>query len=195
MNEWIVPLFGFLGSVLVTSIGLWANRRKTHAEAHQIETTGNTAIVNTAITLVEPLRQEINTLRQEGLERDAKHKAEREQLKDEIITTRDELAKERQARAAAADKCAEDIAKVRKEAEQAGLAYEAEIRVLKRALNDVNKRLESQGEDIKKVKAGTGELMTHTPLPHTIPVDPIPPLPTRSTFDDRPSDQPPDDAG
>lgn len=154
----VVPLAGFLFPFLGVVVGHWFNRRKLNAEATNIETQGHTAIVGTAITLVEPLRKEIETLRQD-------------------------LNTERIARRADADSCKSEIS-----------LRDTEIAILKRELNKLNRKFNAHEASIQKLKTDTDDLATRTPPPLTIPADPTPPLPTRSAFQDRPSDQPPDDA-
>lgn len=79
----LIPL---LISVVGAGVSVYTarqQRRKIDAEASTIETQGNTAIVGTAITLVEPLRKEIETLRSELLDERANRKAETHILKEE----------------------------------------------------------------------------------------------------------------
>lgn len=103
---------------------------------------------------------------------------------------RDALQEERRARLEAADKCSEDIKAVKTRAEQ-----DAEHHRL--AVNYANQRVERILAYISRrfgVEIDTDDLKTPPPLDIPPAVDPTPPIPTRSTFQDQPNAQPPDDA-
>ena len=100
-----------------------------------------------------------------------------EKLSNAIDKLSERLEKEREAREADARRCAENVAN------------------LQMAANYANQRLERVLDHIRRrfgVEISTDDLKT--PPPHVVPADPTPPLPTRSTFQDVPNDQPPDDA-
>lgn len=168
----VIALIGSGGSYLTVRAQIRkmnSDSNKGEAEAGHIEAQGQNIVVGGAVSVVEMLRGELESER-----------TVRRQMVDEL---RHEIEQERKARRVDAQRCEAEIQ-----------LRDTEIAILKRELNKLNRKMNAHEASIKKLKSDTDDLATRTPPPHAIPADPTPPIPTRSTFQDAPSDQPPDDA-
>lgn len=163
----IVPALGFVGTLLGVPLGHWLNRRLTQAQAGKVTAEASKVDADKDDVVVRTAREAVTLARQEM-----------EYTYTDLLTVRKELKEEREARQADAAKCSEETASLR-------LAVNYANQRVERILTYISRRfgVEIDTDDLK------------TPPPHVVPAaDTTPPLPTRSTFQDRPSDQPPDDA-